>query len=195
MWNFFEQPWTLLTTAIIILLFLLLIRSMFSKKDFLLMLLVPVLIALLGFGLDQVVKTDNEKIRTVLKTVMEAAEEENADAIEPLISDNYRDSLYSNKQRLMFFCRTKLAEPTIEQAITTIINSEITPPTATIVLTVRVVFDEQSNVAQIYKRIVMARLRIELQKQSDENWLITRVELLEIDLQPANWNSIQQVSW
>ena len=195
MWNFFEQPWTLLTAGIIILIFLLLIRSMFSRKTFLLLLLVPLLLVLIGFGLDHVVKTDNEKIRVVLKTVMEAAEEENADAIEPLISENYRDSLYTSKYHLMLFCRARLSDPTIAQAITSIISSEITPPRASIVLTVRVVFDEQSYVAENYKRIVMAKLRMDLQKQADKNWLITRVELLEIDLQPASWNNIQQVPW
>ncbi|MHC4068912.1 MAG: hypothetical protein ACYS18_00045 [Planctomycetota bacterium] len=195
MWNFFEQPWTLLTAAIIILLILLLLRGMFSRKRFWQLLLVPVLIALIGFGLDHIVKTDNEKIRTVLKAVIQAAEEENPDGIEPFIVENYKDSLYSSKQRLMLFCRARLAEPTVEQAITTIINSEITPPTANFVFTVRVVFENQSYVAQTYKKIVMSKLKMTLSQQGDKNWLISRIELLEVDLQPINWSTIQQIPW
>ncbi len=195
MWNFFEQPWTLLAAAILALLILLLLRGMFSGKRFWLLLLVPLVIGLIGFGLDHIVKTDNEKIRAVLKAVIQAAEEENPDGIEPFISDNYKDSLYSTKQRLMHFYRARLAEPTVEQAITTIINSEITSPTANFVFTVRVVFDNQSYVAQTYKKIVMAKLQMAMAKQADKNWLISRIELLEVDLQSANWSTIRQVPW
>ena len=195
MWNFFEQPWTLVASAIIALLILLLLRGMFSGKSFWLLLLAPLLLGLIGFGLDHIVKTDNEKIRAVLKAVIHAAEEENPDGIEPFISDNYKDSLYSTKQRLMHFYRARLAEPTVEQAITTIINSEITSPTANFVFTVRVVFDDQSYVAQTYKKIVMAKLQMSMAKQADKNWLISRMELLEVDLQPANWSTIRQIPW
>ena len=195
MWNFFEQPWTLVASAIIALLILLLLRGMFSGKSFWLLLLAPLLLGLIGFGLDHIVKTDNEKIRAVLKAVIHAAEEENPDGIEPFISDNYKDSLYSTKQRLMHFYRARLAEPTVEQAITTIINSEITSPTANFVFTVRVVFDNQSYVAQTYKKIVMAKLQMSMAKQADKNWLINRIELLEVDLQPANWSTIRQIPW
>ena len=195
MWNFFEQPWTLVGLAIITLFILLLLRGLFSRKRFWLLLLVPLLIALIGFGLDHIVKTDNENIRAVLKAVIQAMEEENPESIEPFISDNYKDSLYSSKDRLMRFCRARLAEPTFKQAITTIINSEISSPNAFIVFTVRAVFDEQSYVAQNYRSIVMAKLQLSLVKQRDKNWLINRIELLEIDLQPANWSTIQQVPW
>jgi hypothetical protein len=196
MWNFFEQPWTLLAAAIIVLLILLLLRGLFSRKSFWLLLLVPLLIAFIGFGLDHIVKTDNEKIRAVLKTVIQAAEEENPDGIEPFISDNYKDSLYNTKQRFMHFCRARLAEPTLEQAITTIINSEITSPTANFVFAVRAVFDNQSYVAQTMgKKIVMAKLQMTLSKQGDKNWLISRIELLEVDLQPVNWSTIREIPW
>ncbi|MCJ7692231.1 MAG: hypothetical protein MUO22_02295 [Sedimentisphaerales bacterium] len=195
MWNFFEQPWTLLAAAIIALLIILLLRGMFSRKSFWLLLLIPLLLTLIGFGLDHIVRTDNEKIRAVLKAVIQAAKEENPDGIEPFISDNYKDSLYSTKQRLMHFYRARLAEPTVEQAITTIINSEITSPTANFVFTVRVVFDDQSYVTQTYKKIVMAKLQMAMAKQADKNWLISRIELLEVDLQPANWSTIRQVPW
>lgn len=195
MWNFFEQPWTLLGAAIITLFVLLLLRGMFSGKRFGLLLLIPLLIALIGFGLDHLVKTDNEQIRAVLKAVIQAAEEENPDGIEPFISDNYKDSLYSSKQRLMHFCRARLSEPTVEQAITTIINSDITSPTATFVFAVRVIFENQSYVAQNYRKIVMAKLQMTLSKEGDKSWLISRIELLEVDLQPANWSTIREVPW
>ena len=143
------------------------------------------------------VKTDTEKIKTVIHTAVKAVEKENPDALEPLISANYRDSYHSTKKALMRYCRATLSQPLIEKNITRILAIEIPQPktTATVIFTVRIVFDKQSFVYQNFRRIMLVKLKLHLQKNPDKRWLISRAELLEIDTQPAKWRDIKQISW
>ena len=117
MFNVFEHPWGLITVAIIILLVLLIVRSIFPEKRRWWQWLLPTLLAIAAFGFDFLVETDLEKINVVISAVVKAVEEENPDAIEPIISDNYRDSYHKTKKDLMYFCRWRLSEPLIEKNI------------------------------------------------------------------------------
>jgi len=195
MWNIFEQPWTLLTAAIIILLVMLIIRSILPEKKHLWQLLLPVLIAASAFALDLLIQTDLEKINAVINAGVKAVEQENSDAIEPIISDNYHDSFHKTKNDLMNYCRRRLSEPLVEKNIKRIVTIDIQEKLATAVFTVRIVFDQRSYIYQSYKPIILTKLKLDLQKEPDNNWRITQAELLEIDMQPVNWHDIQQQIW
>ena len=192
MWNIFEQPWTLLTAAIIILLLMLIVRSILPDKKHFWQLLLPVLLAASAFALDLLVQTDLEKINTVISTAVKAVEQENPDAIEPIISDNYLDSFHNTKNDFMNHCRRRLSEPLVEKNIKRIVTIDIQETLATAVFTVRIIFDERSYIYQSYKPIILTKVKLDLQKEPDNNWRITKAELLEIDMQPVNWQDIQQ---
>ena len=192
MWNIFEQPWTLLTAAIIILLVILVIRSILPDKKHFWQLLLPVLIAASAFALDLLVQTDLEKINAVINTAVKAVEQENPDAIEPVISDNYRDSFHNTKNDFVYHYRSRLSEPLVKKNIKRIITVEMREKLATAVFTVRIIFDERSYIYQSYKPIILTKVKLDLQKEPDNNWRITKAELLEIDMQPVNWHDIQQ---
>jgi beta-lactamase regulating signal transducer with metallopeptidase domain len=195
MWNIFEQPWTLLATAVIVLLVLLALRRTIQEKNLPYLWLLPPLLALLAFGLDYLIETDLEKIKVVITTAVTAVEDENPDAIEPIIADNYRDSLHSTKRDLLYHFRRRLSEPLVEKNITRIISVEISGTQAVAIFTVRIVFDQRSYIAQAYKRLVLTKVELTLQKQPDNQWLISSAELLEIDLQPTSWREIKQIKW
>jgi hypothetical protein len=195
MWNIFEQPWTLLTAAIIILLVMLIIRSILPEKKHLWQLLLPVLLAASAFALDLLIQTDLEKINALINAGVKAVEQENPDAIEPIISDNYHDSFHNTKNDLMNYCRRRLSEPLVEKNIKRIVTIDIQEKLATAVFTVRIVFDQRSYIYQSYKPIILTKLKLDLQKEPDNNWRITQAELLEIDMQPVNWQDIQQQTW
>ncbi len=187
----FEQPWPLLIIAVVILIILFLFRSIFPDRKRWWQFLIPVLIGAAAFGLDWLVQTDLEKIEAVIAAVSKAAEAEDCQRIEQLVADDYRDSFHRNKQRLMSRCRGRLSSPLIDKNITTVISTDISSPTATAVFTMRILFDPQSRVYQNYMRIMLMKIKINLQKTPDEKWLIDRAEIIEINRQPANWQNIR----
>jgi len=202
MWNVFEQPWTMLVTAVVVFLVMQIVCIVISKKHRWLTIgrfALPAFIALLGLGLDYFVQTDLEQIKTLINTSVKAVENEDCDAIEPLISENYRDSFHSGKAALMAHCGTVLIEPLIEKNISHIIEIKISPPKATAVFTVKIVFDKQSEVYQSFRHTMLVKVKLDLQKElvqpkSKMNWLIGSVELLEIDMQPVSWKHIAEAA-
>jgi hypothetical protein len=191
----FEQPWPLLITAGFVLLLVLILRSILPEKRHWWQWLVPALLVAAAFGLDLLVETDLEKINAVIDIAVMAVEEENPDVIEAIIADNYRDSFHKSKNELMYHCRVKLAGPLIEKNIKRIQAVEVSSQNATAVFTVRMLFDERSYVSRSFKQQLHVKAELNLQKQPDGTWLITRAEILELDLRPVNWKVITQLNW
>jgi len=191
MFDIFDQPWTMLGAAVIVLFVVLSLRAIFPDKKRWWQWLVPVLLAAVGFGLDFFVQSDLEKIEAVINTAVKAVEEENCSAIEALIAAGYRDSYHRTKKQLMRRCRARLSRPLVEQNITRIVSIEKSPPKAAAVFTVRIIFDPQSDVYQGIMRQVLVKVKLNLQKELDKRWLINRAEILEINMQPANWRQVR----
>jgi len=191
MFNIFEHPWGLLTLAVVTLLILLMFRRIFPEKRQWWQWLLPAFLIAAAFGLDALVQTDLEKINTLINTVVKAVEEENPDAIEPIISNNYRDSYHNAKEDLMYYCRSLLSEPLVDKSIKRIVSIDISPPEATAVFTVRIVFDKRSYVYRDFKQFMLTKIELHLRKEQDKSWLINRAEILEIDRQPAKWKDVR----
>ena len=187
MFNVFEHPWVLLAVAVVFVFVLILVRT----RHWWLWLL-PVFIAAAAFGIDHIVQTDTEKIKDVIKTATQAVRQENPDVIEKLISDDYSDSYHDTNKILMFHLRRRLSKPLVEKNVTRIIAIDIQGSDATAVFTVRVIFDKQSYLYQSYKSQAFVKVEMNLEKQLDKSWLISRVELLELDMQPVNWSDIRK---
>lgn len=191
----FEQPWPMLITACFVFLLVLILRSIFPENRHAWQWLLPLLLAAAAFGLDYFVETDLEKINAVIDIGVKAVQEENPAAIKAIIAENYRDSYHESKDELMHHCRVKLAESLIEKNIKRIQAVELSLPTATAVFTVRMLFDKSSRVYQSFKQQLHVKAKVNLQKQPDGRWLITRAEILELDLRPVNWKDVTQANW
>ena len=185
----------MLIVAIIALLVMLMLRRIFPEKQRWWQLALPAFLAIAAFGLDFLVETDLEKINAVIDTGVKAVEEENPDVIETILSDNYRDSHHNTKKILTHYCKAKLSEPLVEKNIKRIVSIEVSPPTATAIFTVRILFDKRSYVYRGFKSQMFTKIKVDLQKEMDDRWLINRVELLEIDRLPVNWQDIKQANW
>jgi hypothetical protein len=151
-----------------------------------------VIIAASAFAFDYFVQTDVEKIQDTIAGLVKAAEKEDPEAIVPLVSNNYHDSFHQSKQALLENCRERLAEPIIEKNVLSIVSLDLKPPKATVVFTVRVVFDPKGPVYE-FRKMMIFKLQAQLGKEGDK-WLLTRIEVLAIDLQPADWRHIQGAS-
>ena len=187
--NIFEQPWGLLGVAVVVLLVMLVIRMFVPDKRRWWQLAIPVILAVAAFGVDHFVKTDLEKIKTVIKTSTKGLKTENSDLIEPLISENYQDSSHRTKKYLISHCRRRLSEPVVEKAITRIAGIDVTGQNAVATFTVNIVVDPRSRLHE-YQQIMLVKVKYNLQKEQNKNWLIEKIEILELNKQPFNWKNI-----
>ena len=99
---------------------------------------------------------------------------------------------FTNPGELLENCRQRLSEPIIEKNVLSIVSMEVKPPKATVVFTVRVVFDPKGFVYE-FKKMMLFKLQAQLAKEGDK-WLLSRIEILAIDLQNADWRHIQGAS-
>jgi len=191
MFDIFEQPWTPVGAAVLVLFGMLTFRSFCPEKRCWWQLLVPVFIAVAAFGIDALVQTDNEKINAVIKTALRAVKEEDYKAIESIIADNYSDSYHDTKKSLLDHCKRELSRPLIDKSKKTGLLIDISDSNATAILFVLVIFDKDSYISQNYKSFLLVKSRLSLRKQPDKSWLISRIEILELDRQPTSWSRMR----
>ena len=191
MFDFFEQPYTLIGAAILVLFGVLTFRSVVPEKRRFWQLLLPVFVVVAAFGLDMLVKTDLEKINSVINTALKAVQEEDCNAIDTIIAENYNDSFHNTKRHLMTRCRLKLTPSLIVKNKKTASLVKLSPPNATVTLFMLTTFDKNSSISQDYKSFLLTKMELSLQKQHDKTWLISRAEIRELDRQPANWSYVR----
>ncbi len=190
MFNIFQQPWTMLVIAFIAL-DVIWFANMFKTENFKKWIwLTPLLIALLGFAIDFLVKTDREKINTLINSAIQAAQDENIPAIDAIIAEDYHDSGNKTKQGLMRYCKRMLSGPFIEKNTKMGTTLELTPPTANATITVMTRFDPNSFVYRNNIRAMMVKVELFMQKQPDKSWLIKQTELRSINKQPMTWRQV-----
>ena len=191
MFNFFEQPWTLIGAAVIVLFGLFTFRSVFPEKCRRKQWLIPLSVVALAFGLDFLVKTDPEKVNTLIDSLGRTVENEDSTALAHLIAADYRDSYHSTKADLMAHCRRTLADPLIVKNNVRSRLLEISPPSAKATIFTTTTFEQSSWVTQTYKSFIFFKAEIFFKKQPDSSWLITRINPLEVDKQPITWAHIR----
>ena len=149
MYTVFETPAAFLIAAVIALFIVWIIQAVSADRRRWWLWLIPILLTLIGMGLDFFVKTDNEKIQILVSTFSKAVQNEDVNSIAPLISDNYSDSYHRSKKSLLVHCRRRLRPPLIRKNITRIASLEFgSETTAVVTFTMRIVFDEQNNIYQ-----------------------------------------------
>jgi hypothetical protein len=188
MTNVFEGPWLLLIVAGVIFFGVFIFRDLLPMKGRWLFWVIPVFIAGLAIALDYFVQTDNEKVYSVIKKAVNAVEREDVNALSPLISEDYQDSLNRSKGELLLNCRQRLSEPIIEKNVLRIVSLKVTGDVANAIFTVRTVFDPRGPIYGTIQQMVF-KFEANFRKQGDD-WFFTRVELLEIDMHPADWHHI-----
>jgi hypothetical protein len=59
-------------------------------------------------------------------------------------------------------------------------------------LTAIIRFEKDSQIVKdYYAQIMWITTQVDLKKQPDKSWLINRMELLEINKQPVNWQQVK----
>jgi len=177
MFNFFEQPYTLIGLAVIVLFGLFTFRSVFPEKRSRKQWLIPLCVVVLAFALDFIVKT---------------VEREDPAAIEPLIAADYQDSYHKTKADLMARCRKTLADIYIQKNKMRSCLLQTSPPDAKATIFTTTTFDQKSWVAQSYKSFLFFKGEIFFARQPDGSWRVTRINPVEVDKQPITWSQIRE---
>ncbi len=192
MFDFFEQPYTLVGAAVLVLFGVLTFRSVLPEKRRFWQWLFPVVLAGAAFGLDRLVQTDAEQINATIDAGVRGIEAENLNAIGQVISDSYSDSLHSTKQRLLFYCRQTLSQSlVVKTRIKGVKLMDLSEANATAMVFTQMTFDKNSYVAENYKPSLLIKTRLNLKKQPGVGWLICRVELEGLDGQSVSWRQIR----
>lgn len=190
MFNFFEQPWTLLGVSVLVLFGVLTFRSVWPEKCRKWQLAIPIILAGAAFGLDFLVETDLEKIHAVARTLLKAVENEDSAAVGKLIASDYKDSRHVTKAALLAHWRQELDGPTIQVLKKKGHKVEVSGAQATMTASLFARLEKDSRWARQYKEVALVRIQLNLTKRSEGRWLISRVEILEVDRFPVSWRGI-----
>jgi hypothetical protein len=192
MFDFFEQPYTLVGAAVLVLFGVLTFRSILPEKRRLWQWLLPVALAGAAFALDATVQTDTEQITATIEAGHRAIEAENLAAVDQVICDSYSDSTHATKERLLFYCRQALSEsPVVKARIKGRKLMNLSGANATVMVFTQLAFDKNSYVATNYKPSILIKTRLNLKKQPGIGWLINRIELEGLDGQSVSWRQIR----
>jgi len=190
MFDIFEQPWTLVGAAVLVLFGMFTFRSFCPEKRRWWQLLIPVCLVIAAFGIDILVQTDLEKINSTIKAAINAVQQEDYRAIGETIANNYSDSYHSTKQHLLEHCKRELSKPLVDRIKKPSRLINISDSVATVTLFTVIILDKNSYLTE-YKSFLLVKARLSLRKQPDKRWLISSIEILEIDKQPISWKSIR----
>ncbi len=188
MYNVFQQPWLLLLVAFVLLVVVYIIRSSFPDKQRWWHLLIPVLVAVGAFGLDYLVRTDHEKVKRVIESVIKATTDKDVDTIGVFIAEDYRDRLHPGKMFIMGTCKHLIKRYNFQSIVMTYHDIIVEAETADAEILVRVRIDPAST-SMPTPQFVYAKLKLKFKKKPDETWVIKSTELVEVNKNSVNWKS------
>lgn len=185
MLNIFQQPWLLLIVSFVLLIAVYLFRQSLPDKRKWWQLLIPVICAGLAFAADHFVKTDHEKISSLMDTAARAVAQRDINAVEPLFAEGYSDRYHKSREAIMATCRRVMTRRSYENIVITYIEMVIQADQADIDIIARVKFNEQS--AEMPAPYMFAKLKMTLTKKPDKTWVISRTDKVEINNNEVSW--------
>jgi hypothetical protein len=188
MWNIFENGWLLLTLAGVALVIASIVRQEKPEWGYK-PLLVPLLLAVLAFGLDYWVTTDYEAVSGIVPACRKAAVAGNTNGIMRHISPIYTDSRHKNRAALQNAIERILPRASIKkirfQSHVITINGDAAESECL----AAVHLNTDSGYAAAGSLVFVA-MRFGYEK-IDTTWSIDRMEVTEVNYQPMNWGDIR----
>ena len=187
MLNIFENCWLLLTLAGIAFVAASIVRQ--EKPEWgMKPLLVPLLLAVLAFGLDYAVTTDDEAVSAIVPACKRAAIAGDPDTIMEYISPNYNDRNHANKAELHSMVRHVITGSSIKKVRTQSHLINVREDDAESELGIAVHLNTDSRYAA-YGTFFLVEMKFEYEK-IDGKWYIRRMDLQSVNTQPMNWGDV-----
>jgi hypothetical protein len=190
MWNPFEYPFVGIALGLLTFIVLWVYRTVRPEKKKRWHYFLPLGIYIFSFALAFLIRTDNEKITSVVNRGIRGFQQQQIQPIEQIIAENYSDSLHSSKAYIVAYCQAMFQTAAIEKVTFFSRKTEIQGGKATFLFEAMVKFTEQSHIAQMGKPFIIVKARFYLAKTADKHWLINSSEILELDRNPIDWNQI-----
>lgn len=192
MFDFFEQPYTLIGGAVLVLFGVLTYRSVLPEKRRWWQWLLPIALIGAAFGLDALVETDREQINAVIDAGIKAAGTRNIAGVGRLLSPNYRDSAHGSKERLLYYCQQAVEQNQVVEARKKGVRlTDISQSGTTANVFIQMIFDKNSYFAENYKPSAQVMVDVTFEKRPSSGWLVRCVELRSIDGQPCSWRQVR----
>lgn len=185
MWNIFENCWLLLTLAGITLIAASIIRQEKPQWGFK-PLLVPLLLLIFAFGLDYLVTTDHEAVRSIVPACRRACIAENPNAIMQHISPNYSDSAHKDRDSFRNAVERVIPHASIKKVRIQSHVITIQKNTAESELAAAVHFNTDTRYTEAGS-LVFVEMEFQYEKIG-EMWYIQRIEVTSVNYQPMDWN-------
>ncbi|MHC4170029.1 MAG: hypothetical protein ACYSWQ_24025 [Planctomycetota bacterium] len=192
MFDFFEQPYTLIGGAVLVLFGVLTFRSVLPEKRHWWQWLLPVVLVGSALGLDALVETEPEQINAVIDAGVAAVGARNVTGIAQITSPDYSDSAHGSKARLLYYCRQAVTQNQVVKAKKKGVRiTELSPSSATAYVFIQLTFDKNSYFAENYKPSAQIKLDVTFEKRAAAGWLVRCAELRGIDGRPTRWREIR----
>lgn len=185
----FETPWPVLTVALIALAVVVIIRQTWPDKSRWWQLLIPVVLAAGGLGLEHFIETDYEKIESVIEAGRRAVISQDVGRIAGIVSPDYSDSSHYSKDALLLFCRDLLDQPFVERIKKQQELITISGQGAEAELSVRLHLHPQNPYA-VGGTLMYLKMKLHLTKTAYGNWLISGSQIISINNQPFGWGNV-----
>ncbi len=189
MTSIFETPWLLLTAAAVLLVTAGLVcqgKPQWKRWPF----AVPLLVGALAFGLDYLVQTDAEQIRSILADCRKLALEGRIDQMEPYIADTYSDPAHRSKDALLQSARAIIQSAGLERVVERGHTLKIDGSTAVSQVRFRVHLNPQKSQYAVGGSLLFVFLEFQYVRQPNGRWQIRQAMLLSVNDQPMGWKDI-----
>ena len=180
MLNILEQPWTMLAIGFWTEVAVIIAAKFWPLKIRRKHLLIGPIIVVLGFGLEYLIVTDREKIETVVDTIVQATEDENAEQIMECIAPDYYGRLEGSREAFGQFCRGLFSQPVIETNWLRKLELQLDKTKASVRITSLSQLDKSSQWGQLIP-VTSTIWEVRLSKQPDKSWLIVWIDLVELN--------------
>ena len=189
MTNLFENPWLLLTIAALSIVPAAIVRQAKPEWGYR-PLLIPVVLAALGIGLDLAVQTDKEQIHALVRQCRAAVIEENIHRLRQALCDDYDDGFHRSKADLLLSSEQALKGAAIRKVRFQNLDLTRHERQAQVDLNTVVHLRPESRYAA-FGSVVFVSVRLEFAKLSSERWCIRRIGILSVNNQPVNWGAVR----
>lgn len=189
MTNVFENPWLLLTLAAIAVVPAAIVRQAKPEWGYL-PLLIPLLPAALGLGLDYAVLTDNEQIHALIRNARRAAVEKHIGHLSESVCDAYDDGFHRSKAEFLSSAERIIKRASVKKVRFQRIDLALEASRAAAEMDTVVHLNPDSQYAA-FGSVVFVSLRLEFAKQASGRWCLLRSGVTTVNNQPINWGAVR----